>query len=409
MTMSLPLSDIEVVADDELITIQETDGRIDIFLRENMQVSDRSSVNFAVVRYLQKILKIDAENMNLAVLLMSAPLAELPKILAKNDISPPDGMGEDGSSNTGQNSRDNEAAAQSLNDKVPSNKNDFISANHREQDNPQQPTTIPEIRKRVRKVSPDEDSLQLQPPRKILILIDSDNDEVARPNPRARLRSASKTSKPETKPSANPDPLMLPPSTTPPPGPKPQQHPHNTRRQNTHNHPLKPLNEEVSSLPEITGELNPPNRQARTEKMLQSARTFRMADAQVPASGLTGLARRSLRIQAQSADGADAGFGEGRSVAVAEIGGVSPHITANSLSVPALATLVARQKKGGGGSGGDDRLFGRYYQHVSSRTRTTDQDDGLGIDENRIKEREIGFLGELFVSSPFLLMVGHAD
>ncbi|KXX82783.1 hypothetical protein MMYC01_200766 [Madurella mycetomatis] len=426
----MSLSDIDVVVDDELITIQEQYGNINIYLRENMQESDRSAVNFVLIEYFQKELKIHGKNTNLANLLMSAPLSQLPKILEKNNISVPEGMMEDEADEKKRNVQNMEVTAPSPSEKVPRNKHDSTERggnthinNHGHDD--RELSIVPKTRKRGRSRTPERGSLPSQS-RKVIILDTTDNEGTEK-DPRAKFRSAAKTPDPKTEAAASLGGLSSPQrvivlddSDSESNGPETRRKRHSSKREK-HSAAPKPPDRGIASLVHKVTENSPcspspttpsppsptrplrelvPSHQARIERVVQTASTFRMANAQVPATPdpnlvereAPGVVRRSRRIQAKSAP--DAGSGGG---------GSAPGPGGSSASTPAPAPSSAPPtplRNGRNGRGRRDaESSSRYHQKASTRARA--QGGRHEREEDEVMEREIGFLGELFVYELF--------
>jgi hypothetical protein len=86
VTRRLSDADVEVIDDNELITIKEDNEQTNIYLKEDLSDSQQPMVNFALIEYFEYLYDMDIENNNLFNLLMSAPVSSLPDIIAKHDI-----------------------------------------------------------------------------------------------------------------------------------------------------------------------------------------------------------------------------------------------------------------------------------------------------------------------------------
>ncbi|RYO93890.1 hypothetical protein DL762_000845 [Monosporascus cannonballus] len=105
------LGDVKVTNDNEVIMIKETEEITDIYLREGIQESDQSAVNFELLKHFISEFEIDGEDANLANHLMSAPISRIPEIMEKHDIFSPEDPDDEGTDSEGTDSEDDDTTA----------------------------------------------------------------------------------------------------------------------------------------------------------------------------------------------------------------------------------------------------------------------------------------------------------
>ena len=89
ITLSMSIEDAVVMVDDKLVTIDDSEGAIHIYLREGMEQAHRPLVTFEYVEYFKNLMELDGKFTSLITLLMSAPIQSLTRILAEHDIIVP--------------------------------------------------------------------------------------------------------------------------------------------------------------------------------------------------------------------------------------------------------------------------------------------------------------------------------
>lgn len=95
ITVTMSLDGVEVTIDDELVTIEETTGDIDIYVREGIYQSRQAEVTYELVKYFKQTIRFDEKVTPLINLLMGASIESLPGILDKHNISRPEGSHDD--------------------------------------------------------------------------------------------------------------------------------------------------------------------------------------------------------------------------------------------------------------------------------------------------------------------------
>lgn len=90
ISMTRRLDIVEVSNDEQLITIKEDEGAINIYIREEISPFDQPRINFELLEYFSSLFKIDAKHTNLVNYLMGAPISELPAIMERYDLTIPE-------------------------------------------------------------------------------------------------------------------------------------------------------------------------------------------------------------------------------------------------------------------------------------------------------------------------------